>query len=69
MHLLVGDAADGNEGDVVRLFDFHVWVGDQPRGYFDWLVARRQELEQAIAARPAGTEPDAALARDLDAGA
>jgi len=67
VHLLAGDAADGPEGDVVRLFDFKVTVGDQQDGYFDWLVARRQELEQAIAARPAGAEPDAAMARDLDA--
>ncbi len=66
VHILVGDAADGNEGDVVRLFDFKVTVADKPHGYYDWLVSRRQELEQAIAARPAGTEPDAAMARDLD---
>ncbi|MFM8497117.1 MAG: DUF1592 domain-containing protein, partial [Planctomycetia bacterium] len=67
VHVLVGDAADGNEGDVVRLFDLKVTVADKQHGYYDWLVARRQELEQAIAARPAGTEPDAAMARDLDA--
>jgi hypothetical protein len=67
VHLLVGDAADGNEGDVVRLSDFTVVVGDAPLAYHDWLVARRQELEQAIAARPAGAEPDAALGRELDA--
>ncbi len=67
VHLLVGDALDGNEGDVVRLSDFTVWVADKPQAYHDWLVARRQELEQAIAARPAGAEPDAALARDLEA--
>lgn len=67
VHVLVGDAADGNEGDVVRLFDFSVTVADKPHAYFDWLTARRQELEQAIAVRPAGAGPDAALARDLDA--
>jgi hypothetical protein len=67
VHLLAGDAADGPEGDVVRLFDFTVWVADKPHGYHDWLVARRQELEQAVAARPVGPAPDAAMARDLDA--
>lgn len=67
VHLLVGDAGDGNEGDVVRLWDFTVWVADKPHGYFDWLGARRQELEQAIAARPAEAAPDAAIDRELAA--
>ncbi|NCA11399.1 DUF1587 domain-containing protein, partial [bacterium] len=67
VHLLVGDAADGDEGDVVRLFDFTVWVADKPHGYYDWLVARRQELEQSIAARAAEAAPDAAVDRELAA--
>ena len=67
VHLLVGDAGDGNQGDVVRLRDFIVWVADNPQGYHGWLVARRQELEQAVAAGPAGAQPDAAIDRELAA--
>jgi len=57
VHLVVGDAGDGNEGDVVRLQELRVHVGPGWQKYGDWLAARRQELEAALAAQASPEAP------------
>ncbi len=68
VHIVVGDAGDGNEGDVVRLEELQVHVGKGWQKYGDWLAARRQEIETALAARPSQDVPSGNTANGPDAG-
>jgi hypothetical protein len=49
VHLVVGNAADGNDGDTVRLYELQVQLGGGWRPYRDWLTERQRAVESRIA--------------------
>jgi len=49
VHLVVGDAADGGDGDTVRLSDLRIQVAGTWRSYPDWLADRRHAVEARLA--------------------
>lgn len=57
VHLIVGDAGDGNAGDIVRLHQLQLHLGNDWVKYGDWLAARLREID-ASSAKP-GDEADA----------
>lgn len=72
VHVVVGDTADGNAGDIVRLVDIQIHVDGGWKPYRDWLDERRRavenrlaELEQADAGEQASGEATL-LRRELD---
>jgi hypothetical protein len=67
VHLVVGDAGDGNDGDVVRLQELQVHVGNGWQSYVDWLAGRRQELEAMLAEEAAEATGEATVEAELAA--
>jgi len=77
VNLIVADAGDGNEGDVVRLHDFQIQVGEGWLPYPDWLADRRRtiaaRLEEQVRTQTGGevgaegVRQSAELGRELDA--
>jgi hypothetical protein len=67
VHLVVGNAADGSDGDTVRLSDLQVQFGGGWRPYRDWLAERRRAVESRLAEldKPEGGESRAAEAAAL----
>ena len=72
VHLVVGDVADGADGDIVRLHNLQIQIGGNWRPYCDWLAEHRRavedrlaKLEQSDAAEQASEEA-AAIRRELD---
>ena len=55
VHLVVGDAADGGDGDIVRLHDLQIQIGGEWRPYRDWLEEHRRAAAPAeiVVAAPA----------------
>ncbi|MFM9197031.1 MAG: DUF1587 domain-containing protein, partial [Planctomycetia bacterium] len=49
VHLVVAAAADGAEGDTVRLSNLRIKLGDQWRPYPEWLAERRRTVEARLA--------------------
>jgi hypothetical protein len=49
VHLVVGDAADGSDGDTVRLYDLKIELAGGWRPYPEWLAERRRALEDRLA--------------------
>jgi hypothetical protein len=49
VHIVVGNAADGSDGDTVRLYDLTIEVAGGRRPYADWLAERRRALEARLA--------------------
>jgi hypothetical protein len=61
VHLVVGNAADGSQGDIVRLSDLQIKLGGGWRAYGEWLTKRRLEVEALIKelGQPEAGEPAA----------
>lgn len=55
VHVVVGDAADGNAGDIVRLHDLQIQIGGDWRPYSDWLAEHQRAAASAeiVVAAPA----------------
>jgi mono/diheme cytochrome c family protein len=72
VHLVVGDAADGSDGDTVRLSDLKIELAGGWRPYPEWLAERRRALEARLAelekpeAGGSAPEEDAPLRHELD---
>ena len=72
VHLVVGDAADGSDGDTVRLSDLKIELAGGWRPYPEWLAERRRALEARLAelekpeAGGSAPEEDAPLRAELD---
>jgi hypothetical protein len=49
VHIVVGNAGDGSDGDTVRLSDLTIEVAGGRRHYSDWLTERRRAIETRIA--------------------
>ena len=73
VHLVVGDAADGSDGDTVRLSDLKIELAGGWRPYPEWLAERRRAVEarlaelENIAAGESAPAEAALLHRELDA--
>jgi hypothetical protein len=73
VHLVVGDAADGSDGDTVRLSELRLEFAGGWQPYPDWLAERRRALEARLAEleQPEGgdsaAEAIAGARRELDA--
>ena len=65
VHIVVGNAADGGDGDTVRLSGLTIELAGGQRSYRDWLAERRRALE----ARLAELDKPAAGASESEAGA
>ena len=68
VHLVVGDVADGADGDIVRLHDLQIQIGGHWRPYCDWLAEHRRAVEDRLAKFEQGdaAEDAAAIRRELD---
>jgi hypothetical protein len=72
VHLVVAAAADGAEGDTVRISNLRIKLGDQWRPYPEWLADRRRAVEARLAelenSAAGGSAPDevAPLRHELD---
>ena len=73
VHVVVGDAADGGDGDTVRLYDLKLELAGGWRPYPDWLAERRRVLEARLAelekpeAGDSGSEAGAGSADEIAA--
>ena len=72
VHLVVAAAADGAEGDTVRLSNLRIKFGDQWRPYPEWLAERRRVVEarlaelESVAAGESAPNEVAPLRHELD---
>jgi hypothetical protein len=72
VHLVVGDAADGGNGDIVRLLDLQIQISGSWKPYRDWLEEQRRVVEDRLAKLEQGDaaeqapEDASAIRRELD---
>ena len=64
VHLVVGDAADGSDGDTVRLSELELELAGGWQPYPDWLAERRRALEARLAEFEKPEADDSALEAD-----